>query len=379
MSYLFVYGTLTPGHAPTCVADLVATFGVVGPATVRGTLHDFTAYPGLVLGGQAIVHGTVVRVPDEGADLLWRRLDAYEGFDPDDSQGSLFRRVAAVATLADGRQIDCQTYVFGGNPSRAPLVPGGSWFGRAQSAESPPARTGRRPRIGVTTGSSDSDASRYQLPADYARSIERAGGLPLLLPFRLDLSLVPEVVDSCDGILFIGGNDLDPTLYGQQKHPEAVPLDPDRQRFELALLAEAERRRMPVLGVCLGSQLLNVHRGGSLFQYLPDCPRDNAIDHRDRGDRSFRHAVSITPGTVLHQAIGAEQITVNSRHKQAVDRLGRGLRAAAYAPDGTIEAVEDPTLPLFLGVQWHPENLSADHHEHLAPFRLLVEKAKERS
>jgi putative glutamine amidotransferase len=379
VSYLFVYGTLTPGHAPACVADLVARFSVVGPATVHGTLHDFTAYPGLVLGGTGSVQGTLVRVPAEHGDTLWRRLDAYEGFDPADPQGSLFRRVAATATLADGRVVDCQTYVFGQTPTRAPVIPGGNWFTRMQPSQQRAPATARRPRIGITTGSPDKDPSRYQLPSDYARSVERAGGLPMLLPFRMDLSLVPEVVDSVDGLLFIGGNDLDPSLYGQPLHPKAVPLDSDRQRFELALLAEAERRRVPVLGVCLGSQLLNVHRGGSLIQFLPDQPREPAIEHRDRGDGGFRHGVAIEPGTVLHQAIGQTDIQVNSRHKQAVDRLGRGLRAVAFAPDGTIEAIEDPSMPLFLGVQWHPENLAGEHAEHLAPFRLLVEKAKERA
>ena len=121
---------------------------------------------------------------------------------------------------------------------------------------------------------------------------------------------------------------------------------------------------------------MNVHRGGSLEQFLPDNDRDEKVEHR-KGDASGgnRHAVKIEPGTILATAIGKEQIVANTRHKQAVSKLGRGLRANAYAPDGVIEGIEDPTMPLYLAVQWHPENLSGDQPEHLAPFKLLVERA----
>ena len=233
----------------------------------------------------------------------------------------------------------------------------------------------RRPIIGITADNRDDKPARYDLPGDYTTSVERAGGLPIILPYRTDLALIPELVDALDGVVFSGGNDLDPALYGEPRHPRAVPVDPQRQTFELALLAELEQRRTPVLGVCLGCQMMNVHRGGSLVQFLPDLPRDNPLEHRHRGDDAYRHEVRVEPGTVLAAAVGRDRLTVNSRHKQAVKRVGRGLRANAYSPDGLIEGVEDPTLPLFLAVQWHPENLTADMPEHLAPFRLLVRTA----
>ena len=122
---------------------------------------------------------------------------------------------------------------------------------------------------------------------------------------------------------------------------------------------------------------MNVDRGGSLFQFLPDLSRDSALEHRKLNDDGRRHLVRIEPGTVLREAIGKDEIIANTRHKQAIDRVGHGLKIAARAPDGVVEGIEDPTMPLFLGVQWHPENLS-DQPEHLAPFRLLVEKAKSR-
>ena len=217
---------------------------------------------------------------------------------------------------------------------------------------------------------------QYMLPYDYATSIERAGGLPWPLPYMTQLELISEIVDRLDGIVFSGGDDLDPSLYGQALHPNAEPIDPDRQRFELALIAEVERRRMPALGICLGCQLMNVHRGGSLNQFLPDVRRDAALEHRKLNDDSRRHTVELEPGTRLAEAVGARQITVNTRHKQSIARPGRGLRVIARAPDGVVEAIEDPEYPFFLAVQWHPENLS-HRPEHLAPFRLLVTSARE--
>jgi putative glutamine amidotransferase len=218
---------------------------------------------------------------------------------------------------------------------------------------------------------------QYMLPYDYTTSVERAGGLPWPLPFKSDLSLIPEFVDRLDGILFSGGDDLDPALFGETRHPNAEPIDPDRQRFELALIAEVEKRLMPALGICLGCQLMNVHRGGSLNQFLPDQARDEALEHRRLapGDSSRRHAVKLEPGTRLAAAIGKGEISVNTRHKQSVNRTGKGLRVIAKAPDGVVEAIEDPSHPFFMAVQWHPENLSSEP-EHLAPFKLLVEHAR---
>ncbi|MGA2439734.1 MAG: gamma-glutamyl-gamma-aminobutyrate hydrolase family protein [Tepidisphaeraceae bacterium] len=231
-----------------------------------------------------------------------------------------------------------------------------------------------RPLIGITLDTHD-EGDKYESPFAYAQAVERAGGLPLLLPYQSDLDLIPQFVDACAGFLFTGGNDLDPALYGQSWHPKAVRVDPARQKFELALLAEVERRRLPALGVCLGSQLMNVHRGGSMHQFLPDFVRPNLLEHRKIGDELPRHNVSVDLFSRLGQAIGKPEILVNTSHKQAADRLGRGLRVIATAPDGVIEGFEDPTFPLFAAVQWHPERL-IDEPEHLAPFKLLVDTSR---
>ncbi len=232
----------------------------------------------------------------------------------------------------------------------------------------------RRPIIGITV---DNEQQEYQSPITYARAIDLAGGLPLLLPFKTDLSLIPQYVDLLDGLLLTGGNDLDPATYGQPWNPNAVPIDSDRQKFDLALLAEVERRRMPVLGVCLGCQIMNVHRGGSLHQFLPEVPRSDDLEHRKIGEELRRHPAQLDLASQIGRAIGQREISVNTYHKQAVDRLGSGLRVIATAPDGVIEGFEDPAFPLFAAVQWHPERLTAEA-EHLAPFKLLVEKARKK-
>jgi len=231
-----------------------------------------------------------------------------------------------------------------------------------------------RPVIGITIDRND-NAERYESPFSYAKAIELAGGLPLLFPYKTDISLIPQYVDLVDGMLFSGGNDLDPALYGQSWHEKAERIDPDRQRFDMALLAEIERRRTPTLGVCLGSQIMNVYRGGTLHQFLPDVSRDAALEHRKIGTELKRHSITLDTNSQIGRAIGKPEISVNTYHKQSVDKLGRGLRVIATAPDGVIEGFEDPTFPLFAAVQWHPERLT-DEAEHLAPFKLLVEKSK---
>src|SRR5579872_3730693 len=203
-----------------------------------------------------------------------------------------------------------------------------------------------RPIIGITIDTHDNPA-KYESPTDYSKAIERAGGLPLLIPYKSDLSLISEYVVQFDGILFTGGNDLDPELYGQSWHPKAIRIDPDRQKFELALIAEVEKRRLPTLGVCLGSQLMNVHRGGSMHQFLPEVPREGAIEHRKVGETLLRHDAALDTASQIGRAIGKPNISVNTYHKQAADRLGRGLRIIAKSPDGIIEGFEDPTFPLF--------------------------------
>lgn len=246
----------------------------------------------------------------------------------------------------------------------------------SSSPGSSSATTPRRPVIGITVDTHDKP-NQYESPCGYATSVERAGGLPVLLPYKADVALVSDYVDLCDGIILSGGNDIDPAVYGDAPyHPKAAPIDPLRQRFEMALLAEIERRRTPVLGICLGSQMMNVYRGGSLHQHLPDIERPGQLEHGKLEEGRYpRHDVTLVADSLLGQTIGRTDVLANSSHKQAVKTVGRGLRVVATAPDGVIEATEDPAFPLWLGVQWHPERIS-DEPEHLKLFQLLVDRAR---
>lgn len=238
-----------------------------------------------------------------------------------------------------------------------------------------PRRSSSRPLIGVTTDYNDA-LTQYSSPYPYCQAVEKAGGLPVMLPYRADVSLVADYADAIDGIVFSGGNDLDPSAWGEERHPMAKPIDPLREQFERALIAEIEKRKLPTLGICLGSQLMNVHRGGTLHQFIPDLGIEQTIEHRRLdGTWSARHDVQIDPDATIARAMGTTQVKSNTSHKQSIRDVGQGLRVIATSPDGIVEGVEDPTLPLWVGVQWHPER-QHDEPEQLALFKLLVEKAK---
>jgi putative glutamine amidotransferase len=186
----------------------------------------------------------------------------------------------------------------------------------------------------------------------YASAIEAAGAEPVLEEARSGLTIGP-----CSGLLLTGGDDVNPTLYGEIAFPETEPPDPERDAVEAALIDEALARDLPLFGICRGMQMLNVHFGGSLVQHL-----STAMRHvRRTPDRSLpAHRVSIEPGSLLAKIAGRKTWEVNSRHHQAVARLAGGFNICATDPeDGTIEAIELPARRYILAVQWHPENQSA--------------------
>jgi putative glutamine amidotransferase len=185
------------------------------------------------------------------------------------------------------------------------------------------------------------------------------------------------MLELVDGLLVPGGNDLDPHLYGQEKHPSTKHTARERQDFDFAMLALAEQRQLPTLGICMGCQTMNVQRQGTLHQHLPELetpPDTQSLPHRKAGDRINAHEVKIRPNTALAGAMKLESLEANSRHHQGIAKVGHGLVATAFAPDGLVEAVEDPTMPFWVAVQWHPENLVGTAHERL--FRALVEAAR---
>ena len=213
-----------------------------------------------------------------------------------------------------------------------------------------------RPAIGITIGYDLRRAATFQLRQDYVRSVERGGGLPLLLaPGRTDD--VPELLGRMQGLLLSGGSDVDPTLYGEERHSSVTQVIRERDDFELALVREALDRDLPILAICRGHQVLNVATGGTLIQDIP-FQIAGAVDHdpeRERGTAT--HEVAVGPGTKLRAILGRERVAVNSFHHQAVKETGRSLVVSARSvPDGVVEGIEAPDRRFVIGVQWHPED-----------------------
>jgi putative glutamine amidotransferase len=185
--------------------------------------------------------------------------------------------------------------------------------------------------------------------------------IPLVVPPLNDPTCAEAILDSAGGLLLTGGEDVNPELYGAAPHPKLGEINEQRDATELALLEVARDRRLPVLAICRGIQLLNVAHGGTLYQDLPS-EHASPVRHDQPHDRSARtHDVTVTPGSRLAAATGVTAMAVNSYHHQAVNRVGAGLHVTAIAPDGVIEGVEvnDPSWWV-LSVQWHPEDLTTD-------------------
>jgi putative glutamine amidotransferase len=234
-----------------------------------------------------------------------------------------------------------------------------------------------RPLIGVTTSELRSSSAgtlrrhgepphaEMALGMTYLKAIEAAGGMPVVLP---PLGDADALLDRLDAVCLSGGPDLDPAAYGAvERHAELGPTEPDLDAFELALARAADARGVPLLGICRGAQALNVARGGTLHQHVPA--------HRQTAPATATtHSVHVEEGSRLATLVGVRPLRVNSFHHQAVDVLGRGLRAVASAADGTIEAVEAPGPRFVLGVQWHVEGL-VHQPRHFSLFTALVAAA----
>jgi putative glutamine amidotransferase len=210
--------------------------------------------------------------------------------------------------------------------------------------------------IGITTGEVLASYGVWKekavlLPADYVRSVERAHGIPVTFSPVADVA--ETLVGRVDGIILTGGADVDPSLFGEEAHPKTQRPDPARDAFELALLDAAVAADLPVLAICRGIQVVNVWRGGTLHQHLPDVVFNR--DHMEVPGTFGTHRVRIDGASRLGAIVGSEESDVPTHHHQAVARLGTGLTATAWAEDGTIEAVEDPSLRFLIAVQWHPE------------------------
>jgi gamma-glutamyl-gamma-aminobutyrate hydrolase PuuD len=220
----------------------------------------------------------------------------------------------------------------------------------------------------------DDEPERHRafLNVAYLEAVDRASGIPVPLAPLTGDSLV-EALGSLDGLVLTGGRDLDPRHYGAKAGPKTSLMPRAKETSDLELARLALDGGLPVLGACMGIQLMNVVLGGTLVQDLA-TERPGPVEHASTGGVGAIHAVAIEPGTALARIMGPGQVQVNSRHHQAIDRLGRGLVACAKSADGLVEAVEVPGPRFALAVQWHPEDMT-DRPEHLALFQALVRAA----
>ena len=215
----------------------------------------------------------------------------------------------------------------------------------------------------------------HNLGDSYVQAVERAGGIPLIIPNFTDAREMLDLVHKIDGLLISGGTDVDSKLFGERAITEVTPFCPRRDTTEAELIRAAIRDTdIPVLGICRGEQMLNIAMGGTIIQ---DLKAEGLPEHRmsmyERDDPS--HKIKVVPGTRLYSILGSETVWVNSYHHQAVRKIAPGfIKTAEADPDGVIEAIEMPGERFIVGVQWHPEGL-IHNDEHQAIFRAFVEAA----
>jgi putative glutamine amidotransferase len=193
------------------------------------------------------------------------------------------------------------------------------------------------------------------LAAGYFQSIIAAGGVPVVVPPLADTESIETVLDAVQGFVMIGGADLDPRNDGFMLHPSVRPMDPARETSDRMLMAEIAERRMPILGIGTGMQLLNVQQGGNLFLHIKeDLP--SAVPHHDPQDPHHRHTLDVVSDSLVGRVYGDGEIRVSSRHHMAIDEVAPGFRVTARCPDGVIEAIESEMMDWFaVGTQFHPE------------------------
>jgi putative glutamine amidotransferase len=220
----------------------------------------------------------------------------------------------------------------------------------------------KKPMIGLNADyrAAKKDAPAFTfLASGYYDAITAVGGIPVVIPPLADEADLKRVLDMLDGIVLVGGADLDPRRDGFMLHPTVRPMETRREDFDRMLIRMAADRRLPTFGIGAGMQLLNLSQGGNLLLHIPeDMPK--AVPHKDPLDPAHRHGLEVVPGSLMERVYGAGEIRVNSLHHMAVDEVAPGFRITARCPDGVVEAIESTRDDWFaLGTQFHPESESA--------------------
>jgi putative glutamine amidotransferase len=221
-----------------------------------------------------------------------------------------------------------------------------------------------QPLIGITGGltHNSSGSPVCQVGQAYITAVSQAGGLPVMIPIGLKEQDLTALLDRLDGVLLSGGGDIDPGYFNGTAHPKVYGISPERDELELSLVERALEKGKPLLAICRGIQVLNVAMGGALYTHLQD-QLESSLKHdwfpkfpRDK----LAHTVSLKCESKLDQIYGEDEVQVNSLHHQGISRVGEGLVATAFAPDGLVEGLEVSGADFALGVQWHPECLPDD-------------------
>lgn len=218
---------------------------------------------------------------------------------------------------------------------------------------------------------------QYSLNSSYVDAIKKAGGIPIILPIAKDEDIAKDYISLIDGLLLVGGRDVNPKLYNEKLIENTTPVVVEKDKSDIFYIKEMIKKEKPIFGICRGMQVLNVALGGSLYQDLRLC-QENKSDHFHL-EKPFDevHIVNVKEKSLLSDLIG-DNVKVNSIHHQSVKDVGENLKISARAEDGTIEAIENCDLSI-LGVQWHPELLlKGGKDEMLKLFEAFVEKAKEK-
>lgn len=239
-----------------------------------------------------------------------------------------------------------------------------------------------KPVIGITADSEDvgeSGRPRYFLWEAYAAAVEKAGGVPLVLPYVEGPEEISLLVDRIHGLMLTGGAfDIDPSYYGEDWIVEPGTAKETRTRFEMEITKQALDRDLSILGICGGEQNINVALKGSLFQDI-STQNPKALNHEQKQEKTeTSHEIRITPGTLLHRIVGEDTLRVNSSHHQSVKYPGEGLKVNALSEDGIIEGIESPRHSFVLGVQWHPEHLFGKEPGCRRIFEAFVREAHSR-
>ncbi|KQL55112.1 gamma-glutamyl-gamma-aminobutyrate hydrolase [Heyndrickxia shackletonii] len=233
-----------------------------------------------------------------------------------------------------------------------------------------------KPLIGITAHV-ELD-SKHTLANDYIQAVIKAGGIPVLLPIGIDAD-VRQLASRLDGLVLSGGGDIDPTLFGEEPHPNLGTISPGRDSLEIALIQEMLDRDKPILAICRGIQILNIAAGGDMFQDIYNQIDTPLLQHSQKASRShLSHYVKAEPNSLLANIAGQSEFKVNSFHHQAVRNVIHPLVITALASDGVIEAIESVHHSFVVGVQWHPEPLALNgDHISMQLFIKFVEACKQ--